>query len=98
MAQKFSLSREAMELSEELHDAWHEAAADGVVEGQELMALTPLVVEVSQITLLVDHAQRAAVATMRRGSGSRNACDRLNDLIEAEELFLELATDKTEAA
>lgn len=80
MVQRNPLSRDAVDLSEELQDTWRAAAADGVICAGEQATITPLIGQVQHIVLIVDTAQAAGLTILRRGLGGRYGGDRLNDL------------------
>ncbi len=80
MAQAIALSTELLGQTEDLDDAWTAARADGHICETEMASITTLVVAVHHLAGIVDLAQAAGLAVIRRGAEAKRPADLLRQL------------------
>lgn len=82
MPQAIALSTELVGLTEEMIDGWDRACADGHLCPLEIARISAVIGEVNALAGLVDLAQAAGLAVIRRGAINRRPSDLLGQLTD----------------
>lgn len=80
MPQAIALSTELVGLTEDLVDTWETVTADGHVCPLEIARVTVLVVDINTRAGLVDLAQAAGLAVIRRGADAQRSAGLLRQV------------------